>query len=162
MVDVLIFSVLFFRKKKLTDHWRRFIHPIMWRCKWVELQLKEIRARALKYDSELAQYDQTKKFESEKSTLEGFNAVSQPFSCPNQGNQLMKRKKRKRVEEITDLASYMSQHNLFSYYGMNFTFLVSCRAYISILSLMSIFPFCFQNIRSPMLMVLIWKMIMVI
>ncbi|KAK4840572.1 hypothetical protein QYF36_012667 [Acer negundo] len=104
------------RNKRLSDHWRRFVRPIVWRCKWAELQIKELQSQALKYDRELAKYDQRKQFESEKSTSECYDAKSQPFSCQNGRNQVMKRKKRKRVEETTDLASYMSHHNLFSYY----------------------------------------------
>ncbi|TXG59333.1 hypothetical protein EZV62_013906 [Acer yangbiense] len=104
------------RNKRLSDHWRRFVRPIVWRCKWAELQIKQLQSHALKYDRELAIYDQRKQFESEKSTSEGYDAKSQPFSCQNGRNQVVKRKKRKRVEETTDLASYMSHHNLFSYY----------------------------------------------
>ncbi|KAK3221530.1 hypothetical protein Dsin_008555 [Dipteronia sinensis] len=104
------------RNKRLSDHWRRFVRPIVWRCKWAELQIKELQSQALKYDRELAKYDQRKQFELEKSTSEGYDAKSQSFSCQNGRNQVMKRKKRKRVEETTDLASYMSHHNLFSYY----------------------------------------------
>ncbi|GLT67771.1 hypothetical protein SLA2020_400550 [Shorea laevis] len=74
------------RKKKLTVHWRKFIRPLTWRCKWIELQIKELQSQAQKYDRELA-------------------------------NKVMKRKKRKRVEETIDITTYMSQHNLFSYYG---------------------------------------------
>ncbi|KAK3222916.1 hypothetical protein Dsin_009941 [Dipteronia sinensis] len=109
-------AVLPMRNKKLSNHWRRFVHPIMWRCKWAELQIKEFQSQALKYDRELAKYDQKKQFEFEKSTLEGYDVTSLPFSCQNGVNQVMKRKKRKRVEETTDLASYLSHHNLFSYY----------------------------------------------
>lgn len=112
-----------FRKKKLTDHWRRFVRPIMWRCKWIELQIKEFQSQALKYDREIADYDRRKRVEYEKLALEGIDARSHPFSCQIRRNQVMKRKKRKRVEETTDLASYMSQHNLFSYYGTVFTYL---------------------------------------
>ncbi|XP_031277957.1 uncharacterized protein LOC116136381 isoform X2 [Pistacia vera] len=104
------------RKKKLTDHWRRFVRPIMWRCKWIELQIKEFQSQALKYDREIADYDQKKRVEYEKLALEGIDARSRPFSRHIQRNQVMKRKKRKRVEDTTDLASYMSQHNLFSYF----------------------------------------------
>ncbi|KAL5755035.1 hypothetical protein ACOSP7_023255 [Xanthoceras sorbifolium] len=104
------------RNNKLTDHWRRFVRPIMWRCKWVELQIKEFQSQALKYDRELARYDQRKQSEFEKSILEGFDSKSRPFSYKFGRNQVMTRKKRKRAEETTDLASYMSHHNLFSYY----------------------------------------------
>ncbi|KAL4376955.1 hypothetical protein GQ457_02G015060 [Hibiscus cannabinus] len=104
------------RKRKLTDHWRRFVHPVMWRCKWLELQLKEFKSQTLKYDKELAEYDQRKNFEYEKLTVEGHNVKSQPFPCQIQRKKVMKRRKRKRVEDTADLASYMSNHNFFSYY----------------------------------------------
>ncbi|XVF15471.1 hypothetical protein REPUB_Repub09cG0156500 [Reevesia pubescens] len=112
-----VFDGLFqMRKRKLTDHWRRFIRPLMWRCKWLELQLKEFKSQALKYDKELAEYDQRKKFDYGKFTFEGLNVKSQPFPFQIQRKKVMKRKKRKRVEDTVDLASYMSRHKFFSYY----------------------------------------------
>ncbi|GKU98881.1 hypothetical protein SLEP1_g11816 [Rubroshorea leprosula] len=105
------------RKRKLTDHWRRFISPLMWRCKWIELQLKEFKSQALKYDRELAEYDHKKQVEFKKITFEDFDTKSQPFSFQVQGKKVMKRKKRKRVEETTDMSTYMSHHNLFSYFA---------------------------------------------
>ncbi|ONI22426.1 hypothetical protein PRUPE_2G128100 [Prunus persica] len=95
------------RKKKLTPEWRNFIRPEMWRLKWLELQIKELLSQTQKYDSELAKYDKEKLSAFEGFTSEGFDAMPTP--------KLMKRKKRKRVEDTTDIASYMSHHNLFSY-----------------------------------------------
>lgn len=88
----------------------------MWRCKWIELRVKEFQSQALKYDKELAEYDQQKQSEFEKFAIDGVDTRSQPFSGERQ--KIMKRKKRKRIEETTDIASYMSHHNMFSYYGM--------------------------------------------
>uniref|UniRef100_A0A5B6ZQR1 Uncharacterized protein n=1 Tax=Davidia involucrata TaxID=16924 RepID=A0A5B6ZQR1_DAVIN len=102
------------RKKKLTSHWRTFIRPLMWRCRWVELQLKKFQSQAIKYDRELAEYN--KKLELENTTLESFGAKSLPFSSQSRRKNVMKRKKRKKVEDTTDIASYMLHHNLFSYY----------------------------------------------
>ncbi|GAV58768.1 hypothetical protein CFOL_v3_02301 [Cephalotus follicularis] len=103
------------RKKKLTAHWRKFIRPVMWRCKWIELQLKELKSRALVYDRELAEYSNKKQLKFEKFSSEGFHAKSLSFSNQNQRDKIMRRKKRKRVEETTDIDSYMSCHNFFSY-----------------------------------------------
>ncbi|XP_022741576.1 uncharacterized protein LOC111293104 [Durio zibethinus] len=112
-----VFDGLFhMRKRKLMDHWRRFIRPLMWRCKWLELQLKEFKSQALTYDREVVEYDQRKKFEYEKFAFEGLDVKSQPFPCQIQRKKVMKRRKRKRVEDTADLAFYMSHHNLFSYY----------------------------------------------
>ncbi|KAM1027691.1 hypothetical protein PS2_040138 [Malus domestica] len=85
------------RRKRLTTHWNKFIRPLMWRLKWLELKIKELQSQDKKYDSQLAKYAQIEQSE--------FDAMS----------KLTKRKKRKRVEDTTNIASYMSQHNLFSY-----------------------------------------------
>ncbi|KAJ1443685.1 hypothetical protein SESBI_00281 [Sesbania bispinosa] len=103
------------RKKKTTDHWRRFIRPLMWRCKWIELQLKKLNFQALKYEKELAAYDYKKEVEFSRFTMEGFGVKSVPISDGIYKNKVMKRKKRKRAEEC-DLSSYVSNHTIFSYY----------------------------------------------
>ncbi|XP_028769124.1 uncharacterized protein LOC114726636 isoform X2 [Neltuma alba] len=104
------------RKKKLTNHWRRFIHPLMWRCRWIELQLNQLQSQALKYDEELAIYDHRKQHEFANLTLDGFGTKSVPYTGSIGRNKVMKRKKRKRVEAECDLLSDMSNHSLFSYY----------------------------------------------
>ena len=95
----------------------------MWRCKWIELQIKELQSQALKYDRELAEYDERKQCEFECSKLEGIDAKSLPYSSQISRSKVMKRKKRKRLESTIDITSYMSQHNLFSYFGMKFIIL---------------------------------------
>ncbi|KAJ8765764.1 hypothetical protein K2173_014886 [Erythroxylum novogranatense] len=103
------------RRKKLTDHWRRFIRPLMWRLKWIELQIKEFKSQAQKYDKELTEHEQKKHYDFGTFMMEGCDAKSLPFlSCARR--KVMKRRKRKRFEETTDIGSYMLQHNLFSYY----------------------------------------------
>ncbi|XVF06823.1 hypothetical protein REPUB_Repub06bG0083900 [Reevesia pubescens] len=103
-------------KRRLTDHWRRYINPLVWRCKWIEVKLREFKSQAIKYERELAEYDQSKQFEFEKVTFEGFDSKSQAFPSKVQRKKVMRRKKRKRAEDTSDLASYMSNHNIFSYY----------------------------------------------
>ncbi|WJX85878.1 hypothetical protein P8452_68264 [Trifolium repens] len=104
------------KRRTTTDHWRRFISPISWRCKWVELQLKQLQSQAHKYEEELAALDNTKELDYAHLTLDGSNIKSVPISGRMHRNKVMKRKKRKRVEDKCDLASYMSNHTLFSYY----------------------------------------------
>lgn len=89
----------------------------MWRCKWAELKIKQLQSLAQKYDRELEECSQRKKLELDMSKVEHVGAKSLPFSGRSQKKKLMKRKKRKRVEETVDIASYMSHHNLFSYNG---------------------------------------------
>ncbi|XWS09428.1 hypothetical protein CRYUN_Cryun40dG0083800 [Craigia yunnanensis] len=108
-------SVFHMRKKKLTSHWRSFIRPLMWRCKWTELRIKEIESQTLKYSRELSSYDQRKFSGIDQSTLEGCGSKSLPFSSQCYRKKAIKRRRRKRIEETTDISSYMSCHNLFSY-----------------------------------------------
>ncbi|XP_010558985.1 PREDICTED: uncharacterized protein LOC104827484 isoform X2 [Tarenaya hassleriana] len=103
------------RKKRLRDDWRGFIRHIMWRCRWLELKVKEFQCQARKYNHKIAKYYLMKQFELEKLKLEGSAAKSNPFPFHSQRVGVLKRRKRKRVEETTDVASYRSSHNLFSY-----------------------------------------------
>lgn len=91
----------------------------MWRCKWIELHVKKLNSQALKYEKELAEYDYRKQLEFLKFSIDDFGVKSVPVSDSIYRNRVMKRKKRKRAEEC-DLSSYVSNHNIFSYYGMSF------------------------------------------
>ncbi|XP_057808350.1 uncharacterized protein LOC131022835 [Salvia miltiorrhiza] len=103
------------RRKKLTTHWRSFIHPLMWRCKWVELQIKKLQSRAQLYDRELEVYDEKKQTQLDNSIMiDGTKSL--PFSQKNAKMDVFRRKKRRRTEATTDVTAYMSQHNLFSCY----------------------------------------------
>ncbi|XVF65796.1 hypothetical protein PTKIN_Ptkin09bG0279200 [Pterospermum kingtungense] len=108
-------SMLHMRKKRLTSHWRNFIRPLMWRCKWSELRIKEIESQALKYSREISAYDQRKSSGIDQSTVEDCGSKSLPFSNQHYRKKALKRRKRKKIEETIDITSYMSSHNLFSY-----------------------------------------------
>ncbi|XP_077218763.1 elongation factor [Tasmannia lanceolata] len=112
-----IFDGMFrMRKKKLTPHWRRYIRPLMWRCKWIELRAKEFQSKASKYDKELSAIAHVKQSTVGCVASESSTARSVPFSRQSHRKQVMKRRKRKRIEDTADIPSYMSHHNLFSYY----------------------------------------------
>ncbi|KAL0890428.1 hypothetical protein Bca101_014411 [Brassica carinata] len=96
------------KKKKLTDEWRRFSQPLMWRCKWLELKVKEIESQARGYDKQVQSYYQSKQFES-------FDGESKSFGDQTQRMSVFKRGRRRRVEETTDVSAYISNHNVFSY-----------------------------------------------
>ncbi|MED6158072.1 hypothetical protein PIB30_029266 [Stylosanthes scabra] len=121
-------SAFHMRKKKLTDHWRNFIRPLMWRCKWAELRIREIESQALKYSKELAEYDKRKHMEPDHFTLEEFGSKSLPFTSHEYRCKAKKRRKRKKVEDTTDLATYTSNHNLFSYLENKKSDLEGCSA----------------------------------
>ncbi|XP_028753200.1 uncharacterized protein LOC114712819 [Neltuma alba] len=117
------FSSMFFkdcepsliRRKKLTSHWKSFIRPLRWRCKWIELKLKQLQSQKLKYEKELAAYDYRRQLMSANFTLDGCNTKSVPLLKGICGKKVMKRKKRKRAEETCNLASYTSDHYILSY-----------------------------------------------
>lgn len=111
------FSSLFpIRKKKLTSHWRDFIRPIMWRCKWAELKMKELQLQEAKYNREISAHDRKRHREFDQASLDESGSKSLPFIHPRHRKKAMKRRKRKRVEHGTDIATHMSTHNLFSYF----------------------------------------------
>ncbi|KAK6914493.1 hypothetical protein RJ641_021814 [Dillenia turbinata] len=103
------------RKRKLTKHWRNFIRPIMWRCQWLEVKIKQIESQAAKYARKLAAYDYNE-LELNQYTLEDVGSKSLPFCGLYQRRKAMRRRRRKTVEETTDIALYFSQHNIFSYF----------------------------------------------
>ncbi|KAL2251611.1 uncharacterized protein LOC105173277 [Sesamum indicum] len=111
------FSEMFrMRKKKRTTHWRSFIQPLMWRCKWVELQIKKFEAQAQEYDRKLDEYSQRKQTQLEKHPLKGLGVKSLPHYQNDATTEVLRRKKRTRAEATKDVTAYMSNHNLFSYY----------------------------------------------
>lgn len=120
-------SLLQMRKKKLTSHWRRFIRPLMWRCKWTELRIKELESQALHYGRELAAHYIRKKNQLElgQFDLKNLGSRSVPFSSQSSRKRAVKRRKRKKVECMADLNSYLSFHNLFSYFGISFPLYLS-------------------------------------
>ncbi|XP_075519254.1 uncharacterized protein LOC142553128 isoform X1 [Primulina tabacum] len=104
------------RKKRVTGHWRSFIQPLMWRCKWTELQIRKFESQARKYDKELEEYGRRKNDQLQNPSFEGLGVKSLHFTSSNPRNGVYMRKKRKRTEDSMDIASYMSRHNLFSYH----------------------------------------------
>lgn len=123
LYGIMRFITFYGRKKKMTEHWRRFIQPIMWRCKWVELKIKELQNQARMYDKEVEESRQAKKVELETLKSEQLGVKAQPpLPCYSQKNRVRERRKRKRVEKTSDVTSYALNHNLFSYQGMKQVF----------------------------------------
>ncbi|XP_076959799.1 uncharacterized protein LOC143635978 [Bidens hawaiensis] len=107
-------AVIRLRKKRLTSHWRNFILPLMWRCKWAELKIKQFESQALKYTKMIAARNMSKHLAPNQPIPEGFSSRSMPYIKRRQ-RKLMKRRKRARIEEMADADLYMSQHVLCSY-----------------------------------------------
>lgn len=102
----------------MTAHWRNFISPLMWRCKWTEIKIKKLDSQASKYARELAINDRGKHMVLDQTVIEQSSSKLLPFTHKNRGKQPVKRRKRKRVENTTDIASFMSQHVLFAERGL--------------------------------------------
>ncbi|KAL8487295.1 hypothetical protein ACS0TY_023830 [Phlomoides rotata] len=107
-------SVFPMRKKKLTAHWRNFIRPLMWRCKWTEINIKKLDSQASKYVREIEIMHRGKHMVLDQTVIEQSGSKLLPFTHQSRRKQPMKRRKRRRVEDTTDIASFMSQHVLFA------------------------------------------------
>lgn len=99
----------------------------------MELRIKEIESQELNYSRALAAYDQRKHSAFDQFILEESGSKSLPFSCQCLRIKATKRRKRKRIEETTDIASYISRHNAFSYFGGCFTIFLFIWSYSNFL-----------------------------
>jgi hypothetical protein len=107
---------MYHRKKKVTDHWRKYVSPLMWRCQWLELRMKDLQSQVSKYDKELAVLKHEKELQTKMIELDCSSSRSVPFSslcC----RKTMKRRRRKRNEVKIDTSSYISNHAVLSYFG---------------------------------------------
>jgi hypothetical protein len=96
-----------FRRKKVTYEWRNSVLPILWRCHWLELRMKELSSQVSKYDWELALIKKEKELQQ---------VVNKENGSRLESTQIMKRRKRKRHEENVDAALYINKHQILSYY----------------------------------------------
>lgn len=95
----------------------------MWRCKWTELKIKELELQASKYDRCIAAHERRKRMSIDQLTVEQSGSRSLPFKSQYRRKRAMKRRKRKRLEDTTDIGSYMSKHILFSGHGLTSFFI---------------------------------------
>ncbi|CAN6439376.1 unnamed protein product [Victoria cruziana] len=109
-------SRLFMRKKTLTTDWKKYRRPLMWRCHWLELRIKELQSQALKYDRLLLEIEHGKQLKYSQATLDSSAARIIPVSSQCFETKIKKRRTRKRIEDIVDLQAHVSAHPLFSYY----------------------------------------------
>ena len=104
-----------FRRKKVTTEWRNSVRPILWRCQWLELRMKELSSQVSKYDRELALIKKEK--EVQQTVSKTNDSMSESFQIHKvHRNSIMKRRKRKRHEENVDSSLYIKKHQILSYY----------------------------------------------
>ncbi|CAO2181370.1 unnamed protein product [Urochloa humidicola] len=104
-------------RKKVTDEWRNYVRPILWRCQWLELRMKELLSQVSVYDRELALIKKEKELQQELCKANG--SMSESIEIyEGYGNSIMKRRKRKRHEKNVDASLYI-KHQILSYYHDN-------------------------------------------
>ncbi|XP_006655237.1 uncharacterized protein LOC102712636 [Oryza brachyantha] len=104
------------RHKKVTAEWKKVVGPIMWRCQWLELRMKNIFSQIAKYDKELAVINHEKDLKLEMVKADGPESELAKLDSESHEKIIMKRRKRKRDEEATDTSLYMKMHPALSYY----------------------------------------------
>ncbi|XP_062181310.1 uncharacterized protein LOC133885598 [Phragmites australis] len=104
------------RKKKVTAEWRKFIGPEMWRCKWLELRMKDLLSQVAKYDKELALINHEKDLQLEMIKADSPESEWPQIALQSHESNTMKRRKRKRHEDIMDTSLYAERHQILSYY----------------------------------------------
>lgn len=103
------------RKKALRDEWKDNRRCIEWRCQWLELRVKELQARASKYDRILADVQAKKQQKGGAQAIDAMT-TNPPQRDQDYRHQVFQRKRRKKVESTVELSAYMSRHPLFSFY----------------------------------------------
>ncbi|KAL2634451.1 hypothetical protein R1flu_005930 [Riccia fluitans] len=105
-------------KKALNAEWKKYRRGIEWRCRWLEVRLNELRARSEKYDR-ILQERKAKNPWTGADVLPGEETsarTSELKDVPIKGQPVLKRRRRKQVENSVDLDVYMARHPLFSRY----------------------------------------------
>lgn len=106
---------LSFRKKKVTAEWRSAVRPMMWRCQWLELRMKDLLSQVSKYDRELALINKGKELQQAVNMTNGSRSESAE-SSKGRENSCMERRKRRRLEETVNTSLYIKKHEILSYF----------------------------------------------
>ncbi|EEE54436.1 hypothetical protein OsJ_01508 [Oryza sativa Japonica Group] len=106
---------LSFRKKKVTAEWRSAVRPMMWRCQWLELRMKDLLSQVSKYDRELALINKGKELQQAVNMTNGSRSESAQ-SSKSRENSCMERRKRRRLEETVNTSLYIKKHEILSYF----------------------------------------------
>uniref|UniRef100_A0A0D9Y7K0 Uncharacterized protein n=1 Tax=Oryza glumipatula TaxID=40148 RepID=A0A0D9Y7K0_9ORYZ len=103
------------RKKKVTAEWRSAVRPMMWRCQWLELRMKDLLSQVSKYDRELALINKGKELQQAVNMTNGSRSESAQ-SSKGRENSCMERRKRRRLEETMNTSLYIKKHEILSYF----------------------------------------------
>ncbi|KAI5078434.1 hypothetical protein GOP47_0006105 [Adiantum capillus-veneris] len=101
------------KKKAVNQEWKSYRQGIEWRCRWLELRVKELQPLAKRYNEMLATAKSTMKQELEKE--ESISARTSAIYNGYQHRALLRLQRRKE-EENADSKMHMSKHPVFSRY----------------------------------------------
>eukprot|EP00250_Pteridium_aquilinum_P026520 c33132_g1_i1 orf=2-1519(-) len=101
------------RKKALNPDWKTYRQGIEWRCRWLELHVKELQAMSKKYDQILETARSEKKQQQEQQDILSAR-TSAIFGSSR--SRALQRQQRVKEEENVDSKSHMSRHPVFSRY----------------------------------------------
>lgn len=88
----------------------------MWRCQWLELRMKDLSSQVAKYDRELALISHEKDLQAEMIKTDSSDPELAKLDAQRHDRNIMKRRTRQRLEDITDTSLYMERHQILSYY----------------------------------------------
>lgn len=101
--------------KRVSDGWKSYSHGIEWRCRWLELQFKEFQSRISCYKQKLKEIHAKKLGKDQAHFIKAPAARAASLICHYQRQRILHRK-RKKVRDVENLSTYMSQHPVFSLY----------------------------------------------
>ncbi|XP_051203750.1 uncharacterized protein [Lolium perenne] len=104
------------RQKLVTDEWRKTVRPLMWRCQWLELRMKDLSSQVAKYDKEIALIQHEKNLQLEMMKADSSDPELATLDAQSHDRNTMERRKRQRDEDIVDTSLYMNNHEILSYY----------------------------------------------
>lgn len=101
------------KKKAVNSEWKTYRQGIEWRCRWLELRVKELQVLSIKYNEMLV----TRK-SMPSQELEQQESISARTSAIYNGShhRALRRLQRRKEEENVDSKMHMSKHPVFSRY----------------------------------------------
>ncbi|KAH7439084.1 hypothetical protein KP509_04G044500 [Ceratopteris richardii] len=101
------------KRRAVNLEWKNCRQGIEWRCRWLELRLKELQVLSKKYTEIVDNTSSMKRLESEEH-----ESISARTSAIFDGHHhhVIRRMGRRKEEEIVDSKMHMSKHPLFSRY----------------------------------------------
>jgi hypothetical protein len=92
------------------------MRPIMWRCQWLELRMKDLSSQVSRYDRELALIEKEKELQQAASETNGSVLDAMPIGKDHR-NSSMERRKRNMHEDSEETSLYIKKHPILSYYN---------------------------------------------